>query len=145
MASKGLSLSPSMLLTRTTSCAVCLPPETAWRLLLPRPGAFSCHGALHPRHRPQASPCFLKRRVRRRLSPPRVAFSARPRSFLSLICQVCAQCSASFCRILDSVILLSLLLFCFPSHFPCPCSCCSPCNPVYFKRMRFCTRTGPSS
>jgi hypothetical protein len=26
-------------------------------------------------------------------------------------------------------ILLSLLPFCFPSHFPCPCSCCSSCNP----------------
>jgi hypothetical protein len=46
----------------------------------------SCHGALHPRHGPQASPCFLERRVRRRLSPPRVPFSALPRSFLSLIC-----------------------------------------------------------
>jgi hypothetical protein len=45
--------------------------------------AFSCHGALHPRHGPQASPCFPC--VRRRLSPPRVAFSARPWSFLSLI------------------------------------------------------------
>jgi hypothetical protein len=77
--------------------------------------------------------------------PPRVALSARPKSVLSLICQVCAQCSASFCRVLDFVILLSLLPFCFPSHFPCPCSCCSPCNPVYVKRMRFCTRTGLSS
>jgi hypothetical protein len=37
-------------------------------------------------HGPQASPCFLKRRVWRRLSPPRVAFSAWPWSFLSLIC-----------------------------------------------------------
>jgi hypothetical protein len=46
---------------------------------------FSCHGALHPRYGPQASPCFLERRVRRRLSPPRVAFSALPMSFLSLI------------------------------------------------------------
>jgi hypothetical protein len=27
---------------------------------------FSCHGAFHPRHGPQASPCFLERRVRRR-------------------------------------------------------------------------------
>jgi predicted LPLAT superfamily acyltransferase len=34
----------------------------------------------------KASPCFLERRVRRRLSPPRVAFSALPRSFVSLIC-----------------------------------------------------------
>jgi hypothetical protein len=49
-------------------------------------GCLSCHGALHPRHGPQVSPCFLERRVRRRLSPPRVAFSALPRSFLSLLC-----------------------------------------------------------
>jgi hypothetical protein len=48
--------------------------------------AFSCHGALHPRHGPQASPCFLERRVGRRLSPPRVAFSALPRFFFSLVC-----------------------------------------------------------
>jgi hypothetical protein len=33
--------------------------------------------------------------------------------------------SASFCRALDFVILLSPLPFCFPSHFPCPCSSCS--------------------
>jgi hypothetical protein len=59
-------------------------------------------GALHPRHGPQASPYFLERRVRRRLWPPRVAFSAWPRSFLSLICYVCAQCSASFCCDSDS-------------------------------------------
>jgi hypothetical protein len=30
-----------------------------------------------------------------------------------------------YCRALDSVILLSLLPFCFPSHFPYPCSSCS--------------------
>jgi hypothetical protein len=89
--------------------------------------AFSCHGALHPRHGPQACPCFLERRVRRRLTPPRVAFSALSRSFFSSICF--AQCSAYICRALDSVILLSLLPFCFPSHFPCPCSCCSSCSP----------------
>jgi hypothetical protein len=87
--------------------------------------AFSCHGVLHPRHGPQASPCFLEWRVRRRLSPPRVAFSALHGSFFSLICYVFAQCSASFCRTLDSVILLSLLPFCYLSFFPCPCSCCS--------------------
>jgi hypothetical protein len=46
-----------------------------------------------------------------------------PGIFLSLICQVSAQCSASLRRALDSVILLSLLPFCSPSHFPCPCSC----------------------
>jgi hypothetical protein len=34
----------------------------------------------------KASPCFLERRVRRRLSPPRVAFTVLPRNFLSLIC-----------------------------------------------------------
>jgi hypothetical protein len=35
----------------------------------------------------------------------------------------------SFCRALDSVILLSLLPFyCIPSHFPCPCSSCSSCK-----------------
>jgi hypothetical protein len=48
--------------------------------------AFSCHGPLHPSHGPQAPPYFLEQRVRRRLSPPRVAFSAWPRSFLSFIC-----------------------------------------------------------
>jgi hypothetical protein len=47
---------------------------------------FSCYGDLHPRHGPQASPCFLERRVRRRLLPPRVAFSALPMSLLSFIC-----------------------------------------------------------
>jgi hypothetical protein len=39
-----------------------------------------------PRHKPQSSPCFLERRVRCRLSPPRVVFSALGRSFFSLIC-----------------------------------------------------------
>jgi hypothetical protein len=48
--------------------------------------AFSCHGALHPRHGPQVSSSFLERRVRCRLSPQRVAFSALPRSFVSEIC-----------------------------------------------------------
>jgi hypothetical protein len=38
--------------------------------------AFLCHGVLYPRHRSQAPPCFLARRVKRRLSPPRVTFSA---------------------------------------------------------------------
>jgi hypothetical protein len=60
--------------------------------------AFSIHGALRARHGPQASPCFLERGVRRRLSPPCVAISALPRSFLSLICSVCAHCSTSLCR-----------------------------------------------
>jgi hypothetical protein len=46
--------------------------------------AFSCHGAIHSRHGPQASPCFLERRVRHRLPPPCVVFSALPRSFLRL-------------------------------------------------------------
>jgi hypothetical protein len=42
--------------------------------------------------------------------------------------QAGALCSASFCRALDSVILLSLLPIWLPSHFPCPCSSCSFCN-----------------
>jgi hypothetical protein len=71
------------------------------------------------------------RRVRHRLAPPRVALSALPRSFLSF-CYVCAQCSASCCRGLDSAILLSPLPFCFPSLFPCPCPCCSSCNQLVY-------------
>jgi hypothetical protein len=39
----------------------------------------------------------------------------------------------SFSRALDSVILSSLLPFCFPSHFPSPYSSCSSCNrQIYF-------------
>jgi hypothetical protein len=33
---------------------------------------------------------------------------------------------------LDSVILLSLLPSCFPSHFPCPCSSGSSCKQKYY-------------
>jgi hypothetical protein len=32
---RKVSLSPSMLLIRTTSCAICPPPRTVWRLFLP--------------------------------------------------------------------------------------------------------------
>jgi hypothetical protein len=46
---------------------------------------FSSYGALHPRHGPQAFPCFLERRVSRRVWPPRVALSALPRSFFSIL------------------------------------------------------------
>jgi hypothetical protein len=40
----------------------------------------------------------------------------------------------SFCRASDSVILLSLLPFCFPSHFPCPCSSSFSCNQLIMSR-----------
>jgi hypothetical protein len=57
-----------------------------------------------------------------------------------------AECSgASLCRALDSMILLSLLPFCYPSLFPCPCSCCFSCtkkihydmtrSPLYERRV----------
>jgi hypothetical protein len=40
------------------------------------------------------------------------------------------------CRALDSVIMLSLLPFRFPSLFPCPCSCCSSCNIIHLSINR---------
>jgi hypothetical protein len=44
------------------------------------------HAVLHPRRGPQASACFLARCARRRLSHPRVAFSAlRGRFLCSLV------------------------------------------------------------
>jgi hypothetical protein len=61
-------LSLSMSLTRTTSCVGCPPPRTMLKPLLPRLGCF-----LLPR-RSLPAPCILARRVRRRMSPPRVVF-----------------------------------------------------------------------
>jgi hypothetical protein len=124
MAPKGLSRRPCCSCGQHVARFFRRRRRCGGRFFLAWMKAFSCHGALYPRHGPQASPCVLERRVRRRLSPPRVIFSELPRSFVGLICYVCAQCSASFCRALDSVIFLPLLPFCFPARFPCLCSCC---------------------
>jgi hypothetical protein len=57
-----------------------------WRPLLPRLGCLLVPRRSSPASwAASASPCFLERRVRRRLWPPRVAFSTLPRDFLSLI------------------------------------------------------------
>jgi hypothetical protein len=61
--------------------------------------------------------------VRRRLSPPCVAISALPRSFLSLICSVCAHCSTSLCRAFGFRYPLATLALLVPPLFPCPSSC----------------------
>jgi hypothetical protein len=71
------SLSPSMLLTRTRSCAVCPPLHTVWRPPIVRVGCF-----LLPR-RSSPVPWAANVPVRPRAARARVGFSALPRSFLS--------------------------------------------------------------
>jgi hypothetical protein len=85
--------------------------------------ALSYHCVLHPPHGPQASPHFLARRVRRRLSPPRAAFSALRGSFLfSLVLYLLVLCTMqcfplSCLGFLGPFVTLALLIP--PPFFPC--------------------------
>jgi hypothetical protein len=85
--------------------------------------AFPCHGVLHPNRGQQASPCFLTRRVRRRLSPTRVAFSRLRGSFSCFLVFYMLDLCTMKCFLLpclgfrDPLVTIALLL---PLFFPCP-------------------------
>jgi hypothetical protein len=80
---------------------------------------------LHPRQWPQASQCFLARHVRRRLSPPRVVFSALRGSFLCSLVFHLARFVHN--EVLPFAVPWILLLPSCHSWFP-PCFSCPRSN-----------------